>query len=76
MPDQARVVVSNTTPVITLSLIGKLHLMRDLYGEILIPLAVNAEILVGGKSRVGVSDLQAAEWIRVQPLVDARRAIY
>ena len=37
MPDRVRVVVSNTTPIITLSLIGKLHLMKDLYGEILIP---------------------------------------
>jgi len=75
MPDRVRVVVSNTTPIITLSLIGKLHLMKDLYGEILIPPAVYAEILVGGTRRIGIAELQAAEWIRVQPLVDARRAL-
>ena len=75
MPDRGRVVVSNTTPIITLSLIGKLDLMRDLYGEVLIPPAVYTEILVGGKNRSGIADLQAAEWIRVQPLVDPRRAL-
>ena len=39
-----RKVVVNTTPLIALSEIGELHLLRDLYGEIDIPNAVFEEI--------------------------------
>ena len=37
MPDQTRTVVVNTTPIIALSLIGKLDPLRQLYGEAVIP---------------------------------------
>jgi hypothetical protein len=69
-----RVVVVNTTPIIALSLINRLDLLQSLYAEVLIPPAVQAEVLVGGTSGVGIGDLRQATWIRVTPLQDPRRA--
>ena len=44
-----RKVVVNTTPLIALSEIGQLDLLRRLYGEIRIPNAVMEEIIVNDK---------------------------
>ncbi len=74
MPETLRTVVTNTTPLIALALISKLHLLRDLYGEVLVPPAVYEEMLAGGVERIGAAAIQAAPWIRVQPLSDPRRA--
>lgn len=41
-----RKVVVNSTPLIVLCGIGRLFLLRDLYQEIFIPMAVYKEILV------------------------------
>lgn len=74
MPEAGRLVVVNTTPLITLALIGQVELLRLLYTQVLIPLAVQAEVLVGGPSGIGIADLQRADWIRVTALRDPRRA--
>lgn len=47
MPDPDRIVVSNTTPIIALSLIDKLSLLGELYGRVLIPSAVASEFRAG-----------------------------
>ena len=57
-----RKVVVNTTPLIALSEIGELHLLKDLYGEIEIPNAVFEEI----KSEPAYTEVrEASEWIHV-----------
>jgi predicted nucleic acid-binding protein len=38
------IVVSDTSPILNLAAVGKLSLLRDLYGEILIPPAVAVEL--------------------------------
>lgn len=43
MPEPQRVVISNATPIISLALIGKLDLLQQLYTNIMIPPAVQAE---------------------------------
>lgn len=67
-------VVSNTTPIIALSVIGRLNLLRELYAEVMIPPAVFSEILAGGTSRTGVAELRRAGWIQTKSLQDPRRA--
>ena len=42
------VAVSNSTPLIALSKIGKLGLLRDYFGQICIPKAVYDEVVVNG----------------------------
>ena len=73
MPNTPRRVISNTTPIITLSLLGQLPLLQQLYGTVLIPTAVANEILAGG-SRTGAAELQQASYIHPTPLQDPRRA--
>ncbi len=50
--------VSNTTPIISLSSIGKIEILKDLFQEIIIPQAVYNEIKVKqdyGDNEVGLS---------------------
>jgi hypothetical protein len=73
MPERSTSVVVNTTPIMALSLIGKLDVLRQLYGEVTIPPAVHSEVLTGG-ARIGSAELTNATWIRVIPLRDPQRA--
>ena len=57
-----RKVVVNTTPIIALADIGHLDLFKNLYGEIIIPEAVNREII----SEPGRGLVNGADWIRVE----------
>jgi predicted nucleic acid-binding protein len=74
MPEEGGAVVVNSTPIIALALVGQLDLLRLLYGEVVIPEAVRAEVLHGARRRIGAAELQRADWIRTVPLRDARRA--
>ena len=74
MPEPERLVVVNTTPIIALVLADQLPLLRRLYTTVMIPPAVQAEIRAGGPSGIGVRELEAADWMRVVPLQDPRRA--
>ncbi|HSG40589.1 MAG TPA: DUF3368 domain-containing protein [Thermoanaerobaculia bacterium] len=74
MPEEGSLVVVNATPIISLSLAGHLDLLRHLYQEVLIPPAVRAEVLAGGRTGRGVEELKAADWVRTVPLQDPRRA--
>jgi uncharacterized protein len=60
-------VVVNTSPLIALERIGRLHLFRELFGEVTRPQAV-ADELHAGRERYGLSDdLERAEWILTEP---------
>jgi predicted nucleic acid-binding protein len=59
-------VVSNTGPLIALATIGQFDLLHKLFGEILIPPAVRAEIL----DENTVNAVTAADWIMVSPAQD------
>jgi uncharacterized protein len=73
MPDPHRIVVSNTTPIISLALIQKLDLLQQLYGEVWIPSAVESEIVAGGM-RAGARELKSASYILTKSLRDSSRA--
>ena len=53
-------IVSDTSPLINLTVIGKLYLLKKLYGEITIPTAVLNEIVVKGKGRSGSKEIKDA----------------
>ena len=59
-------VVSNAGPLITLSQVGKIHLLKKLYGTIIIPETVQYEIVVQGKGAAGAEEVGNASWINVQ----------
>lgn len=71
-------IVSNASPLINLARIGRLDLLYQLYGELVIPEAVWNEIVVEGMGQPGADEVKAANWIRMQavanrPLVRALR---
>lgn len=73
MLEVPRLVISNATPIIALSLIGKLDLLQTLYQQVLIPPAVENEVLRGG-SKPGAVELDLADYLKTEALQDPRRA--
>jgi len=59
-------VVSNAGPLIALASIGQLGVLRRLFGKILIPPAVRAEV----QDESTLAALAASDWIVVQPVRD------
>jgi predicted nucleic acid-binding protein len=60
-------VIVNTSPLIALERIGKLDLLRQLFGQVVRPQSVMNEILAG-QDRYELSDrLSACEWIVTEP---------
>ncbi len=60
-----KIVVSDSSPLIHLSQIGRLNLLRKLFGELLIPPAVYHEVVVEGRERPGSREVREASWIKV-----------
>ena len=58
-------VICNSTPLIALSSIHKLHLLHDLFGEIIIPEKVYREVVIAGSGKYGSVDVKACPWIRI-----------
>jgi predicted nucleic acid-binding protein len=48
--------------------IGRLELLRELYGEVHIPEAVWQEIVVDGAGQPGAMEVGSAPWINVRPV--------
>lgn len=72
--------VSNTSPVLNLAIIGRLVLLRERFGELWIPAAVLRELRVeeGLPGSSAVREARGAGWLRVdeardQPLVQVLR---
>lgn len=63
-------VICNATPLISLSSIKKLHLLKELFGEITIPEQVYNEVTVTGFDKYGSSDVKECLWIKVQKTSD------
>ena len=60
--------VSNTGPIIALSMIDKLEILEKLFDEVTVPEAVHHEIMKGGKDFSGLACYKKATWIRVETL--------
>lgn len=63
-------VISNAGPLITLSKLGKLCLLKELYGTIVIPEAVRNEVIIHGQGAVGAEEVALASWITVQTVIN------
>jgi len=75
-------VVSNASPLIGLSRIGRLQVLKELWQEILIPDAVYRETVTDGVDKAGGKDIADAcgSWIKVVSVnnrheIDALRAV-
>jgi predicted nucleic acid-binding protein len=65
-----RPVVSNSSPIIHLAKIGRLDLLQDFFGELLIPEAVYEECITEGRDRSEVPIIKQASWLRVVPVTN------
>lgn len=58
------IIVSDTSPISNLVIIGRLHILQQLFSEIVVPPAVNEEILALQQLGTNISAYQTAPWIR------------
>jgi len=63
-------VVSNASPLINLARIGKIDLLRELYGELLIPEAVWQEVVIEGAGQPGAEEVRTAPWIQAREVAN------
>lgn len=63
-------IVTNSTPLIELSKIKQLDLLREVYGTILVPEEVYVEVVVDGTGKPGAAEVGVAGWIHCQSVVD------
>jgi predicted nucleic acid-binding protein len=62
-------VVVDSSTLIHLSAIGRLALLKELYGKLTVPPAVWREVVEQGRERVGVAELEAARresWLEIR----------
>jgi predicted nucleic acid-binding protein len=62
------IVVSDASPLISLTVIGHLELLKHLYERVLIPEAVYQEITGSDAEIPGASEVRTLEWIISQPV--------
>ncbi len=70
-----RKVISNTTPILSLLKIGKLDILKELYGKIIIPLGVYEEV-EQGKEKGYYQDLKKLDWIEIRQIQDKNSPFY
>jgi len=58
-------IISNTGPLIALSGVSQLDLLKCLFKNIAVPEPVHHEILAGGRYFIGVAEYRKAKWIEV-----------
>lgn len=61
------IVVSNSSPLITLARVGQLDLLRQLFGAIHIAEEVRQEVVVRGAGRPAATALHGAAWVQIEP---------
>lgn len=64
--DNPLLVISNSSPIMNLAIIGQLHLVQELFGEIIIPKEVWSELIIEGKGKPGTNEIEKAKWIKVE----------
>ncbi len=68
------IVVADSGPLIHFALLGRLDLLRDIYGRLIVPQAVYDEIVKRGAGKPGDRDVAAAEWIETRMAPDSPTA--
>ncbi len=59
-------VVVNSTPLIALSITGRLSLLKALFDEVIVPASVYEEVVFQGRGRPGAEEVGEAAWIVVK----------
>ena len=65
------IAIADASPLIVLSKLELLNLLRPLYPELLISTQVRDELVTHGRGRAGAAEIAAAPWISVRSLQDS-----
>jgi predicted nucleic acid-binding protein len=57
--------IVNSTPIISLSVLGKLDLLKSVFTEVIVPKAVFDEVFAKGSDKIGSKELASTTWIKV-----------
>src|SRR4051794_26139211 len=68
-------VIADSTPLIALSGIGRLAVLRELYGHVIIPQSVFREVVDAGQNRPGMNEVSSASWISVRVVPSPRAEV-
>lgn len=68
-------IVTNSTPLIILSKINRLELLREIYRSIYIPEEVYTEVVINGAGKPGSTEVASADWIFCQPVTDTDQVL-
>lgn len=68
-----RIVVSDTSPISNLILVGHVHLLPALFGIVIIPEAVYQELLANGSNHPITQTLPSLTWLEVHSVTDQSR---
>ena len=64
------IVISNSSALINLVIIERLDLLREKFGEIIVPQAVWQEVVIEGAGKPGAKEVERANWIRVKEVTN------
>lgn len=64
------IIVSNTSPVMNLAAIGRLDVLKELYGNVFIPEAVLAELSAIDGGKFNIPSVQEFQWIKIAAVLD------
>ena len=59
-------VVVDTSPLIALSIVGKLDILKKVFDEIYIPEKVYQEVVIKGEGLIGAKEVKSAKWIKIK----------
>lgn len=62
------IVVSNSSPLISLAKIGAFDLLQRMYGKLVVSAEVYAEVVVAGAGLHGAAEVLKSQWIEVQQI--------
>jgi len=61
-------IICNSGPLIALAVLQRLDLLRTLFGKVIVPEAIQREILAGGGTGGGLQALRNCAWLEVRAL--------
>lgn len=70
------IIISNATPIISLLKIKKLDILKDLFGEIIIPYEVYCEITNYSALKKDYLDIRELNWIQYRKVKDSDKVNY
>jgi uncharacterized protein len=70
------IIVSDTSPISNLIVVGYAHLLPELFSTVIIPDIVYQELLANGPHHPVTQTIQTANWLEVHTVSDSQRVIH